>query len=157
MSQHIDNKLFSSAVYALIEESFEKVNGIYLDQGTSLTETIATLSSDDASRQAAENGTTIAAHVHHVCFYMRVLNDHMQGKLQEKVDWNQSWVVSKVNEREWKALGDRLQDDFKNLKGYMGNVSDWNDEHRLGGALAIIAHTAYHLGAIRQILKIIET
>jgi len=29
---------------------------------------------------------------------------------------------------------------------------DWNDDDRVGGAMAIIVHTAYHLGEIRQAL-----
>jgi hypothetical protein len=29
---------------------------------------------------------------------------------------------------------------------------DWDSENAIGGALAIVVHTAYHLGEIRQAL-----
>jgi hypothetical protein len=36
------------------------------------------------------------------------------------------------------------------------SVEDWNDEHPIGGALAIAVHTAYHLGEIRQALCMVK-
>ncbi len=33
---------------------------------------------------------------------------------------------------------------------------DWGGETAIGGALAIVVHTAYHLGEIRQALCIVK-
>ena len=34
----------------------------------------------------------------------------------------------------------------------MRGIENWEDEKAIGGALAIVIHTAYHLGEIRQAL-----
>ena len=60
--------------FALIE-TFENVHGI-LDKGTSLFETLAQISADQAS-QPMGNCATIAAHVAHTRYYMDVLEDRM--------------------------------------------------------------------------------
>jgi hypothetical protein len=39
----------------------------------------------------------------------------------------------------------------------VNSVKDWDTDEAVGGALAIVGHTAYHLGAIRQILTVVNT
>ena len=56
----------------LLEETFESVHGAYLDPGTSLFETLATISASQAS-QPMGDCATIAAHVAHVHYYLGVL------------------------------------------------------------------------------------
>jgi hypothetical protein len=34
----------------------------------------------------------------------------------------------------------------------MEGFDSWDDDNRVGGALAIVVHTAHHLGEIRQML-----
>jgi hypothetical protein len=34
----------------------------------------------------------------------------------------------------------------------LADTTDWPSEREIGGAIAIIAHSAYHLGEIRQAL-----
>ena len=69
MPLQIDNELFTKQVYALLQETFEKVEGIYLDRGTSLFETLASVTAVEASRPITETGTSICAQVDHVRFY----------------------------------------------------------------------------------------
>ena len=80
----------------------------------------------------------------------------MDGTLTEKIDWSKSWQVKTVTESEWTTLKKLLEDDYNDLRSKLAEITDWNDEKRLGGALAIITHTAYHLGAIRQIMRIVK-
>jgi hypothetical protein len=84
-------------------------------------------------------------------FYLTILNDYMDGKLHEKVDWKRSWLLKSVTENEWDTLRQGLRDDYEVLKTHLHGFTDWNDERRIGGAIAIVAHTAFHLGAVRQI------
>lgn len=155
MSQPISGDLFAKNLLALFEETFEKVGGIYLDGGTSLLETLKTISADTASRPTRESGTTIAAHVIHARFYLQVLRDYMDGKWHETVDWKGSWSQSSVTENEWDILRQQLEDDYRGIIAYLKGIDNWDDERRLGGALAIAIHTAYHLGSIRQIMRAI--
>jgi len=154
MSEKNVNELFSSNVLAIIKETFEKVDGIYLDRNTSLLETLNAISAEAASRPVSESGTSIAAHLYHARFYIQVLRDYMDGKWNEGVDWKGSWSHVNVSDNEWESLRKELAEDYRDLLAYLQGIKDWSDERRLGGAIAIVAHTAYHLGAIRQMMRI---
>ena len=81
----------------------------------------------------------------------------MDGKWSDKVDWKQSWLRKNVTEREWTEIQAQLKTEYRQLQGHLKGFADWNDDRKLGGSLAIIVHTAYHLGAIRQILHTAKT
>ena len=49
MSAQIQTEHFTSAICTLLDETFDNVQGIYLDKGTSLFETLATISAEEAS------------------------------------------------------------------------------------------------------------
>ena len=156
MAMAIKHELFTATLSALLEESFEKVAGIYLDRGTSLFETLADLSAEEASRPITEAGTTIAAHVEHIRFYLRVMEGYMDGESADGLDWKQSWLRTKVTPEEWDSLRRQLRDDHDRLMAHLKRFADWNDDHRVAGALGIVAHTAYHLGAIRQMRRVVK-
>lgn len=50
MTQPIALDLFTSELFPLVEETFERIHGIYLDKGTSLFETLDTITAEEASR-----------------------------------------------------------------------------------------------------------
>ena len=155
MPEPIGPEQVANAILALLQESFETVEGIYLDRGTSLFETLETLTAEQVSRPIVDGGTTIAGHVYHVRFYLQAIRDYMEGKSQPNLDWKQSWVVKTVNEAEWKDLREKLADERDCIVREITETVDWNDERRLGGSMGIIAHTAFHLGAIRQMRRVI--
>jgi hypothetical protein len=136
-------------------ETFESVNGIYLDRGTSLFETLESISAEVASRPVSATCATIAAQVEHVRYYLDVLEVYMTGGKPENVDWKHIWnTVSAVTSQEWDDSKSRLRSSFERVKGSLASIADdtWNDDAPLPDALAIIVHTAYHLGEIRQAL-----
>lgn len=153
MNAQVNTELLLSTIKALCDETFDQVNGAYLDRGTSLFETINALTAPQASTPAVEGGTTIAGHVEHVRFYLEVIERYMEGTLQEKIDWRQSWLVSTVTDQQWEKLRAALRNQLDTITARIESYDDWNSEPRLGGTLSILLHTAYHLGAIRQILK----
>ncbi len=156
MARQIDNVTFTKLLNTLLEETFDNVEGIYLDKGTSLFETLDTISADAASRPITPDGTTIASQVGHVRFYLTVMEDYMQGKWYDKVDWQGSWQPKTVTSDEWASLRKNLRETHDRVMRLIKGFDDWNDERRLGGALGIIVHTAYHLGAIRQIIRVVK-
>jgi len=155
MNETIRQDLFKSNVEALIGEAFGDVKGIFLDRGTSLLETVAPISAAEASRPTVESGSTIAGHVAHVRFYLRVNKGYMEDAVQEKIDWRDSWRVHEVSDTEWEDLKRGLADDCADFQRYVASITEWNDL-RVGGAMAAAAHTAFHLGAIRQMLLVIK-
>jgi len=148
---------FTHSLFALLTETFEGKNTafgtMYLDAGTGFFETLETVDAEKASRALAEGATTIAAHCEHVRFYLEFLSDYM-GEKFKMVDWKDSWKVKTVTDAEWTALRGQLQKTYQKVTDTFNEVETWND-FKISGALGILAHTAYHLSAIRQILKLI--
>jgi hypothetical protein len=71
----------------------------------------------------------------------------------ENVNWEDSWLIETVNDTEWQALQSSVTKSYENTLRCLASVEDWNEGLRTGMAMGMIAHTAYHLGAIRQIAK----
>ena len=139
-----------------LTETFESVFGIYLDKGTSLFETLAEISAAEAS-QPMGDCATIAAHVAHVSYYLRVLDDRMFQRDLSYVNWEQIWAeVGAVDAAQWERLQADLQADYERVKGHLDNVDQWEGTHELSCVLGIITHTAYHLGEIRQMMCHLE-
>lgn len=151
-------ELFKKEIFECLEETFEGVRGIYLDRGTSLFETLESLSAEEASRPIAERCATVAAQVEHVRFYLDVLNDVMQKEEVTKVDWREIWEkVREVTPEEWEGEKRRLKESYQRVRATMKNYEKWEGEYGISGALAVLAHTAYHLGGIRQALCAIKS
>jgi len=150
----INQEDFINNLLALLKETFEGSSpqvSAYLDRGVGVLNTIEKLSATDASRSIEENGATIAAHTEHARFYLVALLEFMNGRT-EKVNWDESWLVKTVDETEWKLLKENVRRDYEIVVETFQKVEDWDDE-KVGDAMAIVVHTAYHLGAIRQIIK----
>lgn len=148
---------FTKAVFLLLEESFENVQGIYLNKNTSMFETLAGISADEASIPVGGKCATLAAQVKHVAFYLEVLERFMRDPKSPPADWGEVWrTVSKVTPEEWKSIQAELRTNYQNMRKYIESVQEWPNEDALGTAMAIIAHSAYHLGEIRQALCVIK-
>src|SRR5262245_27608756 len=156
MSQQIAIVRFTDELLPMLEETFERVHGIYLDKGTSLFETLDTITAEEASRPVSAHCASIAGQVEHVRFYLQVLQDYMQGKEVGKIDWQASWYLKTVTPNEWAALKQRLQATYQSVTALIKSFETWEGENDIGGALAIVVHTAYHLGEIRQALCVIK-
>lgn len=148
---------FKKELFLCLDETVEQVHGIYLDRGTSLFETLDAINAEAASRSAAEGCATIAAQVEHVRFYLDVLNDVMQKEESVKVDWREIWErVREVTPEEWEEQKRRLRESYQRVLATMKSLESWEGEYGISGALAVLTHTAYHLGGIRQALCAIK-
>ena len=141
----------------ILDETFEHHHGIFIDKGTSLFETLADISAVQASRPLIENGATIAAHVEHPRLYLDVLEKAMCGEEIGKINWREIWeTVNEVSPAEWKRSVENLEKSYRRVFETIKNYDLWKHEDGFGSALGILAHTAYHLGAIRQMASIIK-
>ena len=125
---------------------------MYIDPGTSVFETLATISSEDASRPVSARCASIAAQVEHVCFFLTLTLRLARGEAVGAVDWAASWQCTSVTDEEWAALKGRLRDAYQAIRSLSRDPRTWEDETAIGGAMGLVVHTAYHLGEIRQAL-----
>lgn len=153
MSTAIQAEHFTNALYTLLDETFDNVHGIFLDKGTSLFETLATISAAEASIPVGGNCATLAAQVKHIAFYLDVLEKAVRTQQFEKNDWDKIWRETKaVTPEEWDALKRDLRASYNRIKALIQDTTEWPSDREIGGAMATIVHTAYHLGEIRQAL-----
>ncbi|WP_421903993.1 hypothetical protein [Maridesulfovibrio sp.] len=122
-------------------------NGAFLEPGpTGLLDLLRSLSSENASTPAA--GTSVATHALHVEFALNAFIEWINGERDIEYDWNKSWAKSEVTEKEWQELIQKLDEGFKQLKEAITHKSAY-DQKAAWGAAGVLAHTAYHLGAIQ--------
>jgi hypothetical protein len=151
MTTNISSQQFTNELLFLLSETFESVHGVYLDRGSSLLETLAEITAEEASAPVGGRCASIAAQVTHVCFYLDVLDRFLKTGQNETVDWGEVWrTVCEVTPEAWAALQERLRQAYLRLRESVQTYDRWDGEHSIGGALGILAHTAYHLGEIRQ-------
>ncbi len=149
----IPAKQFVEAAAYLLRETFagspEGQASAYLDRGVGIFATLGEISAEAASVEF--HGTTIAAQTEHAKFYLDRLCEFINGRT-ESVNWDASWLIDEVNDDEWDALRESVQRSYESTLRRLADVPDWGGE-RVGMAMGMVAHTAYHLGAIRQIAK----
>ncbi|PWB70193.1 MAG: hypothetical protein C3F07_17480 [Anaerolineales bacterium] len=143
---------FCNNLFALLDETFENHHGIFLDKNTSLFTTLETVSAQEASIPVGGKCASLAAQVAHVTFYLEVLERYVLHHGTSPVDWGLIWrTVEKVTPEEWDAYKNELKDTYRRVDKMFRETETWNDDS-IGGAMAIVVHTAYHLGEIRQAL-----
>lgn len=153
MTKMMLQERFAEELLALLEETFETHHGIYLDKDTSLLTTLAQISYGEASIPVGNRCATIAAQVEHVIFYLEVLERYITGQDVGSPDWGEIWSrVRGVTEAEWDMLRARLQATYTHLSQLLREIENWEQHDALGGSMAMVVHTAYHLGEIRQAL-----
>ena len=153
MSTAIQAEHFTGALYLLLDETFDSVHGIFLDKGTSLFETLATIAAAEASIPVGGKCATLAAQVKHIAFYLDVLEKGVRTQKFEQQDWGKIWRETKeVTADEWETSKTDLRASYDRVKALIRDTTVWPGENEIGGAIATIVHTAYHLGEIRQAL-----
>jgi hypothetical protein len=159
MSVQIPLERLKPTLLHFIDETFSQVHGLYLDKGTTLYETLDGVSAAEASRSAAPQTATIAAQVEHVRFYLDVLDEIIKTRdIDKKYNWREIWeTVREVTPEQWDDLKRRLHESHDRVLATINSFENWDGPFDVGGAISIIAHTAYHLGGIRQALGVIRS
>lgn len=149
----INQEDFTTALSILFRETFEGMptteEQVFLAPDTGIFATLAGLSAAQASTEI--NGVTIAAHSEHTRFYIELLDNYLNRDMRV-IDFQLSWKITTVTEDEW----DDLREKMAKLYGKTTETLAQNDVWGLDTitvAMGIVAHTAYHLGAIRQMIK----
>ena len=155
------DSIFRRALSKILCEIFDGPPGneaYVLNPGdVGLIRQLDTIDARAASSRPMAGKTTIAAQVDHVCYGMTLLNRWAGGETNPwaDADWEASWRRTVVSDDEWRQLRDRFRDEAMAWQKGFATRKEWADVSA-AGAISSAAHTAYHLGAIRQILAALE-
>lgn len=149
MSAQISLETFRGGLLMILTELFEEVHGYVLDPGTSLFDTLDSISAEEASRPIHAQSATLAAQVNHLCVHLESLVAGLSTRGAERPDWPASWRIDAVTDEEWSGLIARLKTAYGSIRAFAESFEDWS-LFFVGGAFALVAHSAYHLGEIRQ-------
>jgi DinB superfamily len=158
MSVQIPLERLKPTLLEFVDETFSQVHGMYLDKGTTLYETLETVTAAEASSAASPKSATIAAQVEHVRYYLDVLNEIITTQeFEKKYNWREIWeTVREVTPEQWEDLKRRLHESHDRVMATINSFENWDGPYDVGGVISIVAHTAYHLGGIRQALGVIR-
>ena len=141
------SQVFTEVIRALLTEAFEGSSQVWFsDRDTGLFSSLQPQSAERVS------SVGIAAHAEHLRWSLASVNAMMRGE-RPSMDWKQSWTVNTVTDLEWQQLLEDLKLEYQNLQNNMPPNPDLSDQMFVTSGVALVAHAAYHLGAIRQMLK----
>ena len=117
---------------------------------------VASLAALPASQASARpNGrSSVASHVQHLRFGLTLLNKWAGGDQNAfaSASFEESWSHQQVNDDEWRALRQAFEDQAREWQARLEVPREW-DAMTLSGFVSSVAHTAYHMGAIRQLVR----
>ncbi|HET7629694.1 MAG TPA: DinB family protein [Bacillales bacterium] len=143
----------TQAAAELLKETFQGATEqgswyVTTEKNAGIFGTLEQLSAEQAS--ISHGGATIAAHADHIRYYLEVARTYIRGKEHER-DWGKSWKIDHVDESEWSKIQQALREEYEAMQADL-QAGFWQDEYKTN-VLAALAHSAYHLGALRQMIK----
>lgn len=112
--------------------------------------TLARFSAEQASASPAPGRRSAAAHAAHLRFSLELAVRRLKGE-NPPADWDGSWEPGIVDDAGWRDLQGRIRAASAALRTVVQDGETW-DAMTFQGIIATVAHTAYHLGALRQLL-----
>jgi hypothetical protein len=113
--------------------------------------TVDALTAEQASRPTALD-LSVAAHTSHAAYHLEVGVRWASGE-RGPFDWKGSFEPRIVNDAQWDQARLRLRKAYRDILELARRVTEWNEDNA-GGLAAALAHAAYHLGAVRQLVKL---
>ena len=156
----IDQDLVLGSLRRLLAELYDgpspKGTWIINPGDAGILESFDRLSAEEASARLIPGRSTLAGHANHLRFSLELFNRWSRGENPwADADWAGSWSVQTVTDDEWRALREALRAEAHAWLEASQAPREW-DPVTLTGTLGSAAHTAYHLGAIRQLLGLVE-
>jgi hypothetical protein len=147
----------AKSVEALFRECFEGHPSLPRftghDPNHTLFGELSGLTAAEASVVAGVEAHSVAAHVRHLTEALRGSNGWaLQGMFV--ADFDAAWIERPVSEEEWEAMRRELRSAYESVLEWLGNDTRLSDENTMLWTMSILAHSAYHLGAIRQLAMV---
>ncbi len=153
----------TKTLLAILDEAFDRppTPWAYFTNGDGQSGYFGTLDKidfHDAGRAIA--GNSIAAQIQHVTFVICVANESISGNADapdapDAEQWRQSWSIDNLDSKTWNRMRHNLRTGYADLRQSVVDTSI-NDDDTFAKIVGVIAHVAYHLGAIRCKAQAIE-
>lgn len=108
-----------------------------------------------ASHSVGSGLPTLAAHAYHLRYILQWMNVP-EGDPEPEGDWESTWAKEVVTSEEWDALRAEIRGRYGRAFAWMRTNEDWSVENASLQFIAQLPHVAYHLGAMRVILKLVS-
>lgn len=145
---------------AILDEAFEKPPGEWhhfteASPDSGYFGTLAQLTVVEAGRPVA--GTSVAEQVSHVTFVMETSTTLLRGASDPPglEQWRASWQTVDLDAPTWERLQHELRDAYRRLRDSVQSQSVWSAE-AFAVVVGTLAHVAYHLGAIKQKIAVLN-
>ena len=115
---------------------------------------LAKVSAVEASKSvdgSGSPGSTIAANAEHLRWAMANDNASIRGE-PLKTNWSESWALNNADEAAWDRLRADLRREYETLRDALKQQKELPEQYMIG-LVAMIAHPAFHLGIIRQMME----
>ena len=148
------NDMLRAAMATLLREltaGTPPTGGYMLNRGDKgLFASLERISAEEAS-MIVSGGSSIAAHVDHVMYYLALMNRWAAGEKNpwKGADWKASWTRTSVTQESWASLRHAFETETRRWLQTVSQPREVN-ETQLTSMLASIVHLGYHIGAIRQ-------
>ena len=116
-------------------------------------DTLKSLSAAVVSTPPGPSRKPIVSHANHVLYGFGLVCRAIDGDMKafEGADWETAWKLERVSDAEWAELLSRLEARAEHILEAGPKIEHWNPM-MLTGMFGVAAHTAYHLGAVRQMV-----
>ena len=148
------NDMLPAAMATLLRELTDgtpTTGGYMLNRGDKgLFASLERISAEEAST-IVRGGSSIAAHIDHVMYYLALMNRWAAGEKNpwKGADWKASWTRTSVTQESWASLRHAFETETQRWLQTVSQPREVN-ETELTSMLASIVHLGYHIGAIRQ-------
>lgn len=123
---------------------------------TGVLGTIRHINAEQAAEKLPGVSHSIAQHVAHLIFSIDHALKHAKGE-RSTPEWDSSWVVSEpLDEHTWHGMQRALRESHLRMRMWVHNEEPFQDKAAVTSFIGSVAHAAYHLGAIRQLIAIIR-
>ena len=152
----------AAAIHAALLELWDEMLGQagpgsdhhVLDPDAGWAATLAAVDAATASRPVAPGGTSIAGQTAHVARSLAYLEERLDGH-EPDVDWPASFLPAEVDTLEWDRRREGLFEVADRVGSRLRDDPSW-PHHQLLRIMSHVVHLAYHLGAVRQMLRAVR-
>jgi hypothetical protein len=150
---------FLPALVQLFREAFEgkpddQPYTWFVEGKEGIFDALDSLTAEVASRSPSARCATIAAHTFHIRFALAGANAYISGR-EPSGSWESSWEKQTVTDQEWTELTGSVRREYEAYLAWLSGGPEWPGADTVTGTLALLPHMAFHLGAIRQLIKVV--